>query len=143
MKALPLYDPSSNGAIEVACTSVGGMLRTLKSDLEERIWRGIPMAHPLFAWTVEHSAWLMTICPRLHDGKTPHQHARGVNFGRDLLCFGETDLYKVPLGHLKQDLEGKMAPRWKSGIFLGYSKCSHKYAALDVQEKTVRMRSTL
>ena len=57
----PIYDPSSNGAIEVACKSVGGMLRTLKSDIEDRIWRLLPVAHPLFAWMVEHAAWLLTI----------------------------------------------------------------------------------
>jgi len=29
----PIYGPSSNGAIEVACESDGGMLRALKSDM--------------------------------------------------------------------------------------------------------------
>ena len=33
----PAYDLSSNGAIDVACKGVGGMLRTLKSDLESRV----------------------------------------------------------------------------------------------------------
>ena len=37
----PIYVPSSNGAIEVACKIVGGMVRALKSDLEARVNRVI------------------------------------------------------------------------------------------------------
>ena len=49
----PIYDPSSNGAIEVACKTVGGMMRTLKLDIEERIGRKLPVVHPVFAWLAE------------------------------------------------------------------------------------------
>jgi len=139
----PIYDPASNGAIEVACKSVGGMLRTLGSDLEDRILRKVPVTHPIFAWFVEHASWVLIVRPQLADGKTPHQHARGVRFGRGLLYFGENHLYKVPAGHLKQDLEGKLAPRWKDGVFLGYSRDSHEYAVWDVKDGTVRMSRTL
>ena len=52
----PAYDPSSNGAIEIACKSVGGMLRTLKSDLESRMHHTLEVCHPLFSWLVEHSS---------------------------------------------------------------------------------------
>ena len=90
----PAYDPSSNGAIEVACKGVGGMLRILKSDIEDRIKFGVPVGHPVFAWLVEHAAWLMTIRPRLDNGRSPHHLARGTPFTRDLLCFGEMCHYK-------------------------------------------------
>ena len=116
------------------CKFVGGMIRTLKSDLEARIKRSIPVSHPVLAWMAEHAAWLMTIRPRLDNGRSPYEMARGSNFGRDLLCFGECCLYQVPLGLIKKSLEGKLGPRWGPGIFLGYVKDSHEYAVWDIEE---------
>ena len=108
----PVYDPSSNGAIEVACKSVGGFLRTLKSDLESRIKHTVSATHPLFAWLVEHASWLLTVRPRLDNGFSPYQMARGAKFNRDLFCFGEMCHYKMVAGKLARDLEGRLAARW-------------------------------
>ena len=71
-----VYDPSSNGATENACKQVGGFLRALKSDLEERWDRAIPVDHPLFDWLAEHASWILTTKIVAKDGKTPHQLAR-------------------------------------------------------------------
>ena len=127
----PAYDPSSNGAMEVACKGVDGMLRTLKSDLEWRVKHTVPTHHPLFAWLVEHASWLMTIRPRLDNGRSPHQLVCGTKFNRDLLCFGEVCHYKLPPAKLAGSIEGKMAPRWETGVFLGYPRDSHEYVVWD------------
>ena len=54
------YDPNSNGAIESTCKRVGGLLRTLKFDFEERFGRSPSTNHPVFAWLVEHVSWILT-----------------------------------------------------------------------------------
>ena len=69
--------------------------------------------------------------------------ARGTKFTRDMLCFGEENHYKIPAGHLVRGLEGKMAPRWKTGVFLGYSRDSHEYAVWDPVAREVKMARTL
>ena len=139
----PAYDPSSNGAIEVACKGVGGMLRTLKSDLEDRLGYRVPVSHPMFAWMTEHAPWLMTIRPRLDNGRSPHHLARGTRFTRELLCFAEMCHFKLPPSKLSGQLEGKLAPRWKSGVFLGYSRDSHEYVVWNPVLKELKMSRTL
>ena len=92
------------------------VMRTLKSDLEDRMKRRVPVEHPAFSWLAEHAAWLLTTRQKLDNGSSPHQEAKGSRFSRDLLCFGEMCLCKVTLGKLARDLEGKTALRWRSGV---------------------------
>ena len=116
------YDPNSNGATEAACKRVGGLLRTLRCDFEARFHRIPDTSHPIFAWTVEHTSWILTTRERLTDGRTPYQLARGSKFNREGLPFAECIFYKLNAGQFKRAGEGKLEPRWADGIFLGYSK---------------------
>ena len=76
---VPMYDPSCNGATENACRVMGGRIRTLRLDIEDRISRKIPVNHPTFSWLVEHAPWVMTSRSKLDDGTTPYQQVRGSN----------------------------------------------------------------
>ena len=79
-------------------------MRTLKLDLESRLGRRIPVAHPSMGWLAEHAAWILTCHHQLDDGRTPYQLARGSKFNRSLVAFGEYVLYQVPEGRLSRDL---------------------------------------
>ena len=54
------YDPNSNGATESTCKRVGGLLRTLKFDFENRFGRSPSIDRPAFAWLTEHVGWILT-----------------------------------------------------------------------------------
>ena len=90
------YDPSSNGSVENAARQIGGMIKTFRSCLEDRIAQRIPISHCASGWLVEHAAWLPTTRQRQSDGLTACQRARGRRSLTQLLCFGECCLYKVP-----------------------------------------------
>jgi hypothetical protein len=111
------YDPSSNGSTENAAKQVANQIATLRSCLEERIAKRVPVTHCLFAWLVEHAAWLLTTRQRQSDGLTPHQRLRGRAFKTDMLGFGEACHYKVPKARGGRALEGKLGNKWRSGIF--------------------------
>ena len=118
-------------------------MRTLKVDLESRLGRRIPVAHPSMGWLAEHAAWILTCHHQLDDGRTPYQLARGSKFNRSLVAFGEYVLYQVPEGRLSRDLEGKLSARWRPGVFLGHSKDSPEYVVWDVDSKTVQASRSL
>ena len=84
---------------------MGGMIRTMKFDLEDRMRRKIPLDHPIFDWLVEHCSWTITSRAKMDDGKTPYQKVRGSNFHREVLGFCEKVLYKMPEGKLTRTLE--------------------------------------
>ena len=58
-------------------------------------------------------------------------------------CVLVSIIYTMPQGQLVRSLEGKLAPRWRHGVFLGCSRDSHEYAVWDVEEHTVKMYRTL
>ena len=59
-----------------------------------------------------------------------------------MLAFGEKCLYKVSLKQPKKTIDGKMSPRWKDGLFLGYSKDSNEFVIWSTHDKVVtRARS--
>jgi len=104
------YDPNSNGATEITCKRVGGLLRTLKFDFEERFKVSPNTDHPIFAWLTEHVGWILTVREKLTDGRTPYQLARGSKFNRECLAFGENIFYKLNAGQLKRAKGGKLGP---------------------------------
>ena len=122
------YDPNSNGATEANCKRVGGLLRTLKFDFEDRFQRSPSVDHPIFAWLVEQASWIVTTREKLTDGRTPCQLARGSKFNRECLPFGEVVFYKLNAGQLRRAQGGKLGQRWARGVFLGYVRDSYEYA---------------
>ena len=132
----PSYDSQSNGSIENAVKQVQGHLRTLKFSLEMRVKASVPATHAVVSWMVEHAAWLLTIRPRGPDGLTPYQRVRGRNFGKRLLEFGEVCFYKLPTKGPRHDERGKLAERWKKGVFLGFGRYSCEYLLWDLESST-------
>ena len=76
----PPYDPQANGGIEVGVKLVKGQFRTMCSALEAKVGYKIPVAHPIIAWLVSHSANVVTWLSRGKDGRTAYQRVRGRPF---------------------------------------------------------------
>jgi len=75
------YESQSAGGVEVGIRNFRGMYRTLRSCLESRFGKKLPVNHPLAAWLVEHVTAIRNIRVRGTDGLTPWFKARGRPFG--------------------------------------------------------------
>jgi hypothetical protein len=82
----PAYDSKANGSVENAVRQLQGLLRALELCLENRIGKKIPTEHPLLAWLVRHTAWLLSVRIRGEDGKTAYERLRGKPFARSLVA---------------------------------------------------------
>ena len=107
--------------------TITGLLRTNKIDLEKRIGKAIPQAHPLFSWLVEYCAWIHNVRTRGTDGLTAYQRVRLRDFKKRLVPFGELVLVHLPIKGPDRRERGALDPRAVEGIFLGYGKESHSY----------------
>ena len=72
----PPYDSQANDGIEIGVKLVRGIVRTLKSCIEERVQMGIPADHPMIAWVVQHAALLLTTRCLLYTSPSPRDLAR-------------------------------------------------------------------
>ncbi len=89
------HDSKGNGSIENAIRQVQGLLRTMKSCLEERLQCRIPSNHAVMWWLVEHVAWTLTTRHRGTDGKAAYERLRGRPFTKRTFGFGEQCLAKT------------------------------------------------
>ena len=123
----PPYDSQANGLTEVGIKILRAQFRTVKACLQRRLGKRIPEAHPIAAWMLEHCCTLLISLQRGTDGLTPWLRARGRPFGKRLVAFGETVLYKLATKGPAFDARGNSAARWGQGIFLGYSHENNSY----------------
>ena len=123
----PAYDSKSNGLIEIGVRSLRAQFRTMRSCLQRRLGKLIPVAHPVSAWLLEHCCMLNNALLKTDDGLTPWIRARGRPFNKNLVGFCEQVLWKLPLKGPQHDAAGNMTARWAQGIFLGYSRESNTY----------------
>ena len=92
-----LYDSQSNGGTESGVRALRGTHRTLRSCLEKRLGRKIPVNHPIAAWLLEFGAITHNAVHRGQDGRTAWHRARGRPYGQNLYAFAEQVLYKLPV----------------------------------------------
>ena len=112
----PVHSSKSNGVIERAVQTVQGMVRTMRSALEEKWGVELPIDHPIWPWLVEYAAFLLTRGEVGKDGKTAYERSRGKEAKIQGFEFGEGVLWKRrreggPLG--------KLSCMWEDGVFLG------------------------
>ena len=89
-------ESASNGRAERAVQAVEDLLRTLKSTLEARIKRKIPVMHPVMKWLTEHTANVLTRYAVNPDGQTPYQVLHGKRSSERIVEFGKQVFYFVP-----------------------------------------------
>ena len=107
-------ESQSNGLAERSIQELVGQLRTLKLSLETRLKVRLPCHHPVFAWLVEHSAYVLNHYQLGLDGRTAHGRLHGKEVSEYIAEFGERVLYYVP-----KKQRSKLDVRWRYGTFLG------------------------
>ena len=107
-------ESQSNGLAERSVGIFEDQLRTLKFALEAKIQHRLPSSHPVTAWLVEHTSWVLNKFLLGSDGRTAYGRLHGRE-GRERICeFGETIMWFVP-----KKLRSKLDQRWRYGTFLG------------------------
>ena len=84
------YDSKSNEAIEKANQEVQGMVRSLKSAVEERLGIKIDPDSVVVPWLVRHAAAVLSRLKMGTDGKTAAERLKGKRFRREVCEFAET-----------------------------------------------------
>ena len=93
-----------------------GMIRSLRSALEERISEKLDIGDAIWPWLVEYSSYLLNRLEVGHDGKTAYERNKGKKSRVLGVEFGECILYKRrPVG----DKLSKLSIMWEDGVFLG------------------------
>ena len=85
----PPGDSAGNGIAERAILTVGGLVRTTKTVVEENVLEGRDAGPRLTAWIVHHAAQVICACMVGLDGLTPFRRLKGRRFGTPLSGFGE------------------------------------------------------
>ena len=116
----PVGSSGSNGLVERGVQSVEGVIRTLKSALEERIGARIRAEEKIVIFIAEYAAYLINRREVGKDGKTAYERNKGKKGLVMAVEFGEKLLWKV---RPKSKME-KLNPRWEYGVFVGIRKVS-------------------
>ena len=112
----PTYSHQSNGIVERGVQSVEGMIRTLRSALEERMGEVLVITDAIWPWLVEYASYLLNRREVSHDGKTAYERLKGKTAKVIGVEFGETVMWKRrPIGGPL----GKLSIMWEEGVFLG------------------------
>jgi hypothetical protein len=116
----PKQSKGSNGMAERAVQAIEGMVRTMKSALEERVGRSIKAEAPIITFMAEHASYLINRMEVGKDGKTSYERNKGKRSTVLGVEFGEKMMVKK---FAKTKME-KLNPRWYYGIFVGVKRSS-------------------
>ena len=118
------YSSASNGVVERGIRSVQGMVRVLRSALEDRIGAKIDGEHGIWPWLVEYAAFLLNRGEVGHDGKTAYERCKAKRGKMPGLELGEKVLWRrKPVGNRL----AKLTSLWEDGIFLGVKGSSGEF----------------
>ena len=112
----PVHSSKSNGVVERAIQAVQGMIRTMRSALEDKWGVKLEVAHPVWTWLAEYAGWMLTRGEVGRDGRTAYERIKGKKAKLHGMEFAEGVLWKRrreggPLG--------KLTSMWEDGVFLG------------------------
>ena len=110
-------DSNSNGRVERAIQDLKGLIRTLRSALEEKIGHAVKLDDPIVPWLVRHAAHLISVSRVRDDGRTAFQKMKGRQTSAKLVPFGETVLFKIPKTASRL---GGFEDRWETGCWIGF-----------------------
>ena len=72
----PVHSSKSNGIVERAVQSVQGVVRTLRSAVEEKWGVELEVDHAVWPWLVEYAGWLLTRAEVGADGNGLRKQSR-------------------------------------------------------------------
>ena len=110
-------DSNSNGKIERAIQDFKGLVRTLRSALEEKIGEKVHLDDAVTPWLVRHAAHLITRCRTRENGRTSCQLMKGRRSSAKMVPFCEVVLFKIPK---TQQRIGDFEDRWEKGVWVGF-----------------------
>jgi hypothetical protein len=108
---------NSNGRIERCIQDFKGLVRTLRSVIEEKLGVKIHLTDPVVPWLVRHAAHTITSSRVREDGRTAYQLMKGRRSNAKLVPFCETVLFKIPK---TQHKIGDFENRWERGVWVGF-----------------------
>ena len=114
----PVASSGSNGVVERGVQEVEGVMRSMRSALEERIGEKVAVDERVVTFMAEHAAYLLNRLDVGVDGKTAYERNKGKKATVLGVEFGEKLLYKVRRGAKSE----KLNSRWEYGIFVGVKK---------------------
>ena len=123
----PPGDSAGDGIAERAILTVGGLVRTTKAVVEEKVLQGRNAGPRLIAWMVHHAAQVICACMVGADGLTPLRRLKGRKFGTPLASVGES----VWLRDLVLERANKFNPRCTEARLLGFCLKSSRYIVVD------------
>ena len=89
-------DSNSNARIERTIREVKGLIRTLRSDLKEKLGADVPLDSAIVPWMVRHAGYVLTRC-RVHPCRRTGLHRiKGQRSHRPMIPFGGAVLFKRP-----------------------------------------------
>ncbi len=110
-------ESDTNGKVERAIQDLKGLVRTLRSAIEEKTGEPIHVNDPIVPWLVRHAANIINTCRVREDGKTAVQLMKGRKMNAKLLPLGEVVLFKIPK---TQNPPGDFENRWERGVWVGF-----------------------
>ena len=116
MENSPACSSKSNGVIERGVQTIQGMVRTLRSAIEEKWMVKLDPENALWTWLVEYAGWLVNRAEVGHDGRTPYERLKGKKARLPGKEFGEAVMWKR---RLQGGPLGKLSCLWSDGIYLG------------------------
>ena len=116
----PAYSSQSSGSIERFHRTLAGHIRTLREQVQQTYNTRLPTTHPIMAWAVRRSAYLINRFLIRADGYTSYHTRWGRTHNAALCEFGEIVMYMVQ--SIKQRPKLGPRPRFYKGIWLG--KCT-------------------
>ena len=128
MENSPAHFSKSNGVIERGVQTIQGMVRTLRSAIEERWMVKLDPENALLSWLVEYAGWLVNRAEVGHDGQTPYERLKGKTARLPGMEFGEAVMWKSrPQGGPL----GKLSCLWSDGIYFRVKGSTGEYIVGD------------
>ena len=115
----PVGDSNNNGSVERAIRDLGGVARTLRSALEERLGQPIGLTHPLVPWLICQAANVLNSYQVRSNGKTAYKTAIGRDSIIPVCDFGEHVHFRPP--KIAVQMPRKLDDTFIPGIWLGQS----------------------
>ena len=126
----------SNHYAESGVNVIKGLVRTIKSGIEEKLGHELEATHPLLPWVIEQSAQLRNRFQLGPDGRTGVERLRGRAISRPIFHVGEKVLY-LPL---KPARDGDYGAKFEYGVYLGCMN-SNGQAIIGTASGTLRCRT--
>ena len=123
-------DSDSNGRIERAIRDMKGMIRTIRSSIEDKTGKTIKLSDNIVPWIVRHAGYIITRCKVGSDGKTAMQRMKGRKTNAPWVPFGESVLFKLPK---VPKMPGDFRDRFEEGIWVGFTTRSGEHLVATIK----------